>query len=537
LAGVATGQGLIKNGGFDVDAAGWINQVRNEPGVLSEWAPKQGRNGSGGVHIRSEKGGEQSIWIWRYVIKQFPADRSLRVSGWVKGKGVEQLAAICVQGWDADGKDMVDFATTQSSKPLNGDFDWTQIETVLTPSARTRKVHVLIFITGKGEVWFDGISAISVDKVPGSEQLVKDAAPGLFEARGAYKIQAHRKSDKVMMLIPLPLCYREQAPLTYDLFTDPPEKLARARVFRDKLDNYVAEVSLYELNPGDAVRLTWSSIVLCGPASFDDAPKTAPLSKEWPKEARPWLASTRCVQATHERIKKAAAEIRGESSDVMEIIRATLKRTGEIFAKQTGHCTDLDAVQALDRKGSCTSNANLVAALLRANGIPARILAGYPTWTGRPLQTHYIVEAYVPVYGWYPIESTVLKAPWPRWKQIEVSIIPPEYEDRSQGRPFAAAGVPYLSLTEYPDHDGSFMSTGALIEEQSCDHEAKLVRPFAKDSPESEWKLAMKRAKSHWEKWLSSSPVMNGQRHLATSPQPKAITASSPAELARLLSQ
>ena len=45
----------------------------------------------------------------------------------------------------------------------------------------------------------------------------------------------------------------------------------------------------------------------------------------------------------------------------------------------------LDAVQALDRQGSCTSCANLVAALLRGNGIPARILAGYPTYLGHRL--------------------------------------------------------------------------------------------------------------------------------------------------------
>jgi hypothetical protein len=30
----------------------------------------------------------------------------------------------------------------------------------------------------------------------------------------------------------------------------------------------------------------------------------------------------------------------------------------------------------------CTSNANLMAAMCRANGIPARILAGYRTWAG-----------------------------------------------------------------------------------------------------------------------------------------------------------
>ena len=534
---LAPADDLIKNGSFDKNADGWVNQVKDAEGVVSEWLKDGGREGSGGIHIRSEKGGEQAIWIWRYVLADFPAGKTLRFSAWVKGRNAENLVAMCLQGWDADQKNMVLFTTTQSTNPLKGDFDWTRLELGFVPTRDIKQIHLLIFLSGKGEVWFDDVSAVAGDRVVTPAVPNRPTvAPGLFEVRGAYKLIVNADSPKPVLLIPLPLCYREQVPLTYELFTEPADKLAEVRVYEDEPGNYVAEVTLSELAENDAVSLKWRSIVLCGPRSFDDVPKTAALPGEWPAEARPWLADTRCVQAKDVRIRRMAKKIRGDSTDVMEIIARTLERTRKIYAGWSGRCTELDAVQALKKQGSCTSCANLVAALLRANGIPARILAGYPAWSG-PLQTHYIVEAWVPGYGWYPIESTRLMAPWQPYQQIEVAVIPTRYEDRSKARPFAAGGVPYLSLTEYPEHDGSFMGLGAIVENQGCDHEAKVWRAFPADAPAADWQAARDRAAKRWQAWLRTLPDLGGGRRLATPLSAEEITAKSPAELAKSLAE
>ena len=132
----------------------------------------------------------------------------------------------------------------------------------------------------------------------------------------------------------------------------------------------------------------------------------------WPDEATPWLAATWCANADHERIRALAGKIRAETDDVLQIIRRVQAETSSIFRSAEGQLENLTAVEALDKVGSCTSCANLVAALLRACDVPARILAGYPPWYG-PLQTHYIVEAYVPEFGWYPIEASMSRSPWP----------------------------------------------------------------------------------------------------------------------------
>src|SRR6185295_3057054 len=212
----------------------------------------------------------------------------------------------------------------------------------------------------------------------------------------------------------------------------------------------------------------------CGERSFADLPKKAALPAKWPDEAVAWLRPTKCVQCDDARIAAIAKALRIGTDDVREIVRRVLTRADEIVSNVTGPLTELTAVDALDKEGSCTSNANLVAALLRASGVPARVLAGYPLWSG-PLQTHYIVEAYVPRYGWYPVESTLGRASWPNCQQINVSIVPIEHEAESlAGRRACAAGaVPFMTLTEYGAE--SWIAFERTLK-RYCDHEARQVR-------------------------------------------------------------
>ena len=76
------------------------------------------------------------------------------------------------------------------------------------------------------------------------------------------------------------------------------------------------------------------------------------------------------------------------------------------------------------------------------------------------MQTNYIVEAYVPEYGWYPIESTMGRSPWPNFQQALVAIVPSRYED--QAKAGARVGVPYLSLTELPAMTGHVSPSARL---------------------------------------------------------------------------
>ena len=496
LASPAPAQELVPGGSFDAGPGDWVDDQPPAAGAVSEWQAKGGRTG-GAIHLALAGGRARS---WSFALRETPPRRRIAISAWIRGAGVEGVVAICARGWSADRTRVASFASTQASHPLRGDFDWTRVETAYEPSGGSADVELLIFLAGTGDVWFDDVSAVAGD-------AVLEIVPGLFEARGEFTVTAESRSAPVL-LVPLPLALDRQVPITYELHAVPHAMLESARVYEDGPANRIAEVVLRRLEPGDEVRIEWSSIVLAAPRDFPHAVLEAAVPPEWPAEARPWLANTRCVQAGDARIREVARVIRGASTDVLEIVRATLARCREIHAARTGSAPELDAVGALDANGSCTSNANLVAALLRAGGIPARIVAGYPAWSG-PLQTHYVVEAWVPGFGWYPIESTLLTEPWPPCQQIQVSIVPPEHEDRSGDRPMAAGGVPYLSLTESKGEVEGWSASGRLGGVEGCDHVATPWRNFPADLPEEDWARALDRARGRWTSWLASGPALD----------------------------
>jgi len=373
--------------------------------------------------------------------------------------------------------------------------------------------------------------------------------PGLLEIAGAMELRHERswasrlaetlgfaapraddeQEQSVTVLLPLPLAYRQQAPVTYELTVDPPEAATSVTIYPDTAPNHVAKVSVVLNRTRDKVDIRFRSLVLVGPSSFRDVPDRVEIPDLWPEECQPWLTSTWCVDAQNGQIQALSKEIREGADDVMTLIAKTQERAGTVFVNAQGQAWDLTAVAALTGRGSCTSCANLVAALLRASRIPARVVAGYPSWSG-PLQTHYLVEAYVPRFGWYPIESSLCKSPWANEYQVNVAIIPPKYESQelAGGRVTGAAGVPYLSLTEMPDAPSGIILKGTIDSARNCDHQCKMVRQFP--TGDAQWTSVLDAAASRWQKWLASDPRLTAGQ-LILGPKPDAIHATSPSEL------
>jgi len=537
LLGVAVADpppNLLANGTFDETTRGW-SPGGDVKGTTFDWANDGGRGKSGALHVRVESGVQGGPWIWWGFVEKPPTDSALKISGWIRGKDVEKIAAICVQAWAGDDR-RAGFATTATDKQLRGDFEWTHVETILPATPRMDRLAVLAFTVGSGQAWFDDLRVERTDEKPAASKAPPRPAapkPGLVLVRGESYLIPVEDGAAPRVLFPVPLSYREQVPLTYELTTDPPGAVAKARIYEDHPGNYVLDARFAPIQIGKRPRVHWTSLVLVGERSFVDVPERAAIPVTWPGEARPWLKSTYCVQCEDDRIVAAAKPLHEGTDDVLEIIRRVERRASRVFREASGRVDELTAVEALDKQGSCTSCANLVAGLLRASGVPARVLSGYPLWSG-PLQTHYVVEAYVPEYGWYPIESTMCRSPWQPYQQIEVSIVPPKYEDRSQRRTNAAGGVPFLSLTEVPDEDAA--DVGALPDRESCDHVATLVRALPTDGAAADWNAAYDVARKRWSAWLASAKLDDKGR-LATTLQPDDVKAATAAELAKELAR
>lgn len=363
--------------------------------------------------------------------------------------------------------------------------------------------------------------------------------PGLFDVGGAFKLTSTRNGAVMRVLFPLPLSYREQVPLTYVLYTAPAGKLKSARIYRDRLDNYVADVTVGPLERNESINLGWYAVVLIGHRPLDSVSDKVPFPRKWPKETRIWLKSTDYVQSGHRRIKQVARQIRSsctDRKDILSVIEATLARMKKIRAEQKPSFVAYDALRALDNRGSSVSNANLAAALLRANGIPTRIVAGYATWYGPQYHTQCIVEAHLPEHGWYAIESTMLALQWQPCKQIAVSIVPTEYENETGERDYVVAGIPYLSLTEFPDYSGACTVQGNMGGNKYTYHHARQRLTFPSAAIDPNCKNAIRWAKVRWQAWLDSPPTLDTSTgKLSTVPLPGLKTVKDPAGLVAIL--
>lgn len=403
-------------------------------------------------------------------------------------------------------KEQEGFFDNMGDRPITAK-NWKHYEIVGDVADDAQHIVIGMLLLGKGAAAIDDISFEIVNQSTKTTGIAKlpTPEPGLMEVLMAVKILPAGKATTATYLFPLPLAYRDQVPLTFRLVVQPHECAKEVEIIEGPGENRILKLALDNLDKHQDIKVAYNSVVLVAPTKFNAVPRSAKFPEEWPTEAKPWMASTWCCDHENERIKAMAGKIRGDSNDVIDVINKTLVSASQKMAKAKGRVNDLIATEALDKEGSCTSSANLVAALLRGAGIPSRILSGYPTWSG-PLQTHYIVEAYVPQYGWYPVESTMCRAPWPNHQQVNVSVVPIEHESQAKAkmRNQVAGGVPYLSLTELENESDKVMAIGTLKE--YCDHECRIVRPMT--ASDTEWASAMKWGKTRWETWLKSKSVL-----------------------------
>jgi hypothetical protein len=147
-------------------------------------------------------------------------------------------------------------------------------------------------------------------------------------------------------------------------------------------------------------------------------------------------------------IRDKAKELAEGTEGVEPYARRVIEFTAHDQGKDGVAFDALDARKGLDCGGSCTSRANLAAALLRARGIPARTVAHLPTWSG-PLYEHWLVEYRHPGAGWVWLESSLGQFRPRPCTLVVLGVANPEDEDRAfdplQTRQ-VMPGAPHLSV-------------------------------------------------------------------------------------------
>lgn len=503
------GTNLLQNSGFEEgegDApAGWGRGTASPERL--RWDKTVAHTGQASVSMTFTPDVQQPAASWYQKLEAFPTHRKLTLSAFVKTQEVSEdgQVLICVR-CDTEDQATVGFGTTQGAVNLTGTHDWTRLETEVVAPEETAAVWVFAFFSGTGQVWFDDVELTVGPPAESGPAFRRLKGPGIARAKGGYLFTATEDLDAAKIAFPLPPAFEDQAPIHFELIAKPEAAVKEWTLHERHPHHWVVELTFAPLKAGEQVELEWRCPVLIRDRDYRSLPREAPLPKaeDLPEEVRPWLAATACVQADDPQIVAKAQELRGESDNLIEIAERFTEFPRQVWEEEGPYASQLDAVTALTQRGSCTSNANLVAALFRASGVPARLLACYPT-NGQPLQTHYIVEYFLPGYGWVWAESSVGQTPWKPYEEVVVNVVYPDDEDQSFGEPrWAAKGVPYLSLTELLSDDYEWLEVKNNVEPNSySDHVAEPVVGFRGEEPAA-WAEAFTLTQQVWAAYLAT---------------------------------
>lgn len=195
--------------------------------------------------------------------------------------------------------------------------------------------------------------------------------------------------------------------------------------------------------PGDGPAVI---TVLVNNQSYADVP-AVPIDRHvYPKTVRPYLEESEKVAWTGDATAALLASVTAQ--DVMNYAQLAALRVFQALSYDEelaeditdGESDTLSAEEALQRgSGTCGEYTNLLLALLRGRGIPARFITGliYDPESPRGFRTfHAWAEFYLQGYGWIPVDATRGRVG-----------IPDEYLKLYVGRDFPDIGIPLSGIS------------------------------------------------------------------------------------------
>jgi hypothetical protein len=164
-----------------------------------------------------------------------------------------------------------------------------------------------------------------------------------------------------------------------------------------------------------------------------------PLSKysKLPKAVKEWTSSAPMIQIEHPKIQSMAASARAGASTIQDLVAKTLGEIAKIrkqdFSSWPPSFQNDAASFATTGWGECTAHANLFAALMRANGVPCRVVNGIQRGAGHGQNMHYQNEYWVPAKGWVHVEPQGVQIQSPRTDMVETGIVSHALEAKGRG--------------------------------------------------------------------------------------------------------
>jgi hypothetical protein len=292
---------------------------------------------------------------------------------------------------------------------------------------------------------------LSLDQLDASS--VKPTGPQVIDVQQNAEVQSTLPGAVGTVTFPVAGVSDTQVPISTKVTAQPSDTLIGYRL-RQRPDsmNWLCVVKVRP--PSQGAKITVETLVLTDDHALRPLP-ILPMPVQKSKIALgvgPWLESTACVQSADPLILKKASQLASGVKTVDEYVRHTLIFTSSNQGTPGAPFTQLDARSGLLCGGSCTNRANLFAALMRANRIPARTVSAMPSYFGQSLYyEHWIAQYWMPSVGWVWVEPTLGQMRVDTSNVVVLSVSSPDDENRAfdpQQEKYAMPGAPYCSVAE-----------------------------------------------------------------------------------------
>jgi len=238
-------------------------------------------------------------------------------------------------------------------------------------------------------------------------------------------LKASDDTSSISVRFVYPPVYGYQSPIFFELHNDTDAPVRSYRIINDTYPNLLVDFNIDPLHKEARVLIHFSFYVLVKNHDFNDTPLHVefPAIRDIPDDTLPWLKGSSVVQVDHPLIRIKARQIRGKNNNMVryaEDVAFFIKHHRYLlFVLQlnTGLFFSQDAVTTLLINGENVGRSHLACALLRSQGVPARVILAHNDqgfWT----QMHYMVEYYIPRYGWVLLDSTKGETPYSTRRQI-----------------------------------------------------------------------------------------------------------------------
>ena len=241
------------------------------------------------------------------------------------------------------------------------------------------------------------------------------------------ELEATENTDTFSVKYVFPPDYGYQVPIVLDILNETTADIQSYTIESYGVEpNRVVNFTIGPMQQDEHKMIHFTIWVLVEHYDFSEIPTDKPLP-DWrtnhPKEVKEWLSRSEMVQIYRPRIKLQAERLEGTNDNVLSYaqnISSFIKnhRYG-FFLLQLWTRTFLkqDAMTTLRINGENVGRSHLACALFRTQHIPARVILAHNDqgfWT----QMHYMVEYYVPDYGWVLLDPTKGLTPYPTHRQV-----------------------------------------------------------------------------------------------------------------------